>query len=91
MPWLVRGIMLPLPCVSFSLLCYCIPGQVVLLLFILLGCLIAVLLFSLNHAYRNLDLQYKRTRDDTTELNLLLQQKTSRCVTSRITKSTPQP
>lgn len=59
----------------FSLLCHCIPGQVVLLLFILLGCLIAVLLFSLNHAYRNLDLQYKRTRDDTTELNLLLQQK----------------
>lgn len=58
-----------------SLLRYCIPGQAVLFLFILLGCLIAVLLFSLNHAYQTLDLQFRRTRDDTTELNLLLQQK----------------
>ncbi|MCH1982702.1 histidine kinase [Ruminococcus sp. OA3] len=60
---------------AFSLFRYCIPGQIVLLLFILLGCMTSMLLFWLNHAYQCLDLQFKRTRDDTTELNLLLQQK----------------
>ena len=46
-----------------------------LFLFVLLGCGTALLLLYQTEAYRKLETKFKKTRDDTTELNLLLKEK----------------
>lgn len=46
-----------------------------LFFFVLLGCGIALLLLYQTEAYRQLENRFKKTRDDSTELNLLLKEK----------------
>lgn len=65
--WLIPG----------GLLClyHLVPGEISMVLLILTGVLMALILNLRTGAWETLELEYRKTRDDSTELNLLLKEK----------------
>lgn len=60
---------------SIVAICRILPDSLPLFLLLLLGSSISLLLCVQTDRHEHLELQYKRTRDDSTELNLLLKEK----------------
>ena len=65
------GILLPV----IMCLLHFLPGSIPMFAYVITGCLISLLLWYHTRTYEQLDSDYKKTRDDSTELNLLLKEK----------------
>lgn len=66
----IGGILINIAC-----MCHCLPHSWHILLFVILGNIIALLLHYHTYSYETLHDEFKKTRDDSMEHNLLLKQK----------------